>query len=55
MDVAGWGGGVAGGGGSGEGGGGVGGAEQAGDHEEVVVKEGWLLKRGEHIKNWRNR
>lgn len=21
----------------------------------IIVKEGWLFKRGEHIKNWRSR
>jgi hypothetical protein len=23
--------------------------------EATIVKQGWLLKRGEYIKNWRNR
>jgi RAC serine/threonine-protein kinase len=29
--------------------------QNGGQEQARVVKEGWLLKRGEHIKNWRNR
>ena len=28
---------------------------QAQPHNEDIVKEGWLMKRGEVIKNWRPR
>ena len=30
-------------------------AEDAMAEEATIVKQGWLLKRGEYIKNWRNR
>jgi hypothetical protein len=29
--------------------------EDAMAEEATIVKQGWLLKRGEYIKNWRNR
>jgi hypothetical protein len=35
--------------------GGVGIDQNVVDMDEHVVQEGWLLKRGEHIRNWRNR
>lgn len=35
-----------------EGGGGGGGGEEP---QAGIVKEGWLHKRGEHIRNWRDR
>lgn len=27
----------------------------SGNQSSVIVKQGWLYKRGEHIKNWRAR
>ena len=29
--------------------------ENADEASPVIVKEGWLMKRGEHFKNWRPR